>query len=143
MYSARESIYSALFAKLQGVGGFTTVSRRLKHWGDVPSGDQPALYMAQRKEHAATTPGLETVFELHVDLYLYANTQGDASLSPSTILNPLIDAVLAAINFDPITNKQTLGGLVEYCVVDGEIATDEGVLGDQGVVIIPIVMKSL
>ncbi len=143
MYTPREQIYAALFAKVAAAANFTTISRRLKHWADVPAGDQPALFMAQRKEIAQTVPGLQTVFVMHVDLYLYANTGGDSTTSPSTILNPLLDSVLASIAFDVVTNKQTLGGLVQYCVVDGEIATDEGVLGNQGVAIIPIQMKSL
>lgn len=143
MFSTREAIYSALYAKLSQAAGFETVSRRLQHWTDVAASAQPALFQAQVDETAQTTPGLNSVFVLRVDVYLYANTQGDASLSPSTILNPLIDATLAAIAPEPISGKQTLGGLVEYCVVDGRLVTDEGVLGNQGVCIIPIVMKSL
>jgi hypothetical protein len=145
MFNAREAIYSALFAKVSQAATFETVSRRLQHWTDVSAGAQPALFQAQVDETAHTSPGpgLPTTFILRVDLYIYANTQGDATLSPSTILNPLIDAVLATLAFEPVSNKQTLGGLVDYCVVDGRIVTDEGVLGNQGVCIIPITMKSL
>jgi hypothetical protein len=143
MFNSRETIYAALFAKVSQAANFETVSRRLQHWTDVSASAQPALFQAQIDETSQTVPGLDTVFVLRVDLYVYANTQGDSSLSPSTILNPLIDAVLATLAFDPISNKQNLGGLVEYCVVDGRIVTDEGVLGNQGVCIIPIVMKSL
>jgi hypothetical protein len=143
VFNSREAIYAALFAKVSQAANFETVSRRLQHWTDVSASAQPALFQAQIDETSQTVPGLDTVFVLRVDLYVYANTQGDSSLSPSTILNPLIDAVLATLAFDPISNKQNLGGLVEYCVVDGRIVTDEGVLGNQGVCIIPIVMKSL
>lgn len=143
MFNTREAIYSALFAKVSQAAAFVTISRRLQHWTDVSSNLQPALYQAQVDETAQTVPGLDTPFVLRVDLYIYANTAGDSTLSPSTLLNPLIDAVLNSIAFDKVTNKQTLGGMVEYCVVEGKIQTDEGVLGDQGVVIIPIVMKAL
>jgi hypothetical protein len=145
MFSSREAIYAALFAKVSQAAQFATISRRLQHWTDVSPGAQPALYQAQVDETAHTQPGpgLPTTFLLRVDLYIYANTQGDATLSPSTILNPLIDAALAAIAPNAVTGKQTLGGLVDYCQVDGRLVTDEGVLGDQGVCIIPIVMKSL
>lgn len=145
MFNTRESIYAALFAKVSQAATFVTISRRLQHWTDVAASAQPALFQAQVDETAHTTPGpgLPTSFILRVDLYLYANTGGDATLSPSTILNPLMDAVLNALAFEPNSGKQTLGGLVDYCVVDGRIQTDEGVLGNQGVVIIPIVMKSL
>jgi hypothetical protein len=141
MYNPRETIYAALFAKLAAVPGFTTYSRRLRHWTDVPSGEQPALFMAQREETVQTVPGLNSVSLMNVDVYLYANTS-DKSISPASILNPLIDAALLAVSFDAVTNKQTLGGLVEWTVVEGKLATDEGVLGDQAVCIIPIVMKA-
>lgn len=145
MFNAREAIYAALFAKFQNATNFVTISRRLQHWTDVPASAQPALFQAQVDETAHTTPGpgIPVTFILRVDLYLYANTSGDATISPSTILNPLIDAALAAIAPEPISGKQTLGGLVDYCYVDGRLVTDEGVLGNQGVCIIPIVMKSL
>lgn len=137
----REPIYAALFAKLRAVDGFVTVSRRLKLWGDVPQSEQPALFMAQRRETVTTTPGLNPVWVFSVDVYLYAHTQGDANISPGSIINPLIDAITAALAPDPVSNKQTLGGLVQHAWVDGTIETDEGVLGDQGVAVIPITIK--
>lgn len=137
----REAIYSALFAKLQGVAGFVTVSRRLRMWADVSPAEQPALFQAQRRESIATTPGLNKVITMEVDVYLYAHTGGDRTKSPSETINPLLDAVLAALAPDPITNKQRLGGLVEHCWVEGSVETDEGLLGDQGVAILPVIIK--
>lgn len=137
----REPIYAALFAKLQAVDGFVTVSRRLKHWADVPPVEQPALFMAQKRETVTTTPGLNPVWVFSVDVYLYAHTQGDANLSPGAILNPLIDSITAALAPEVVSNKQTLGGLVQHAWIDGSIETDEGVLGEQGVAIIPVTIK--
>jgi hypothetical protein len=136
----REAIYSALFDLLKGAAEFQTASRRLKHWSDVPAADQPALFQAQRREIVEGEPGLPRIHMLHVDAYIYANT-GDSDLSPGEFLNPLLDAIEAALAPNPITNKQQLGGLVEHVWVEGEIETDEGTLGDQGVCIVPIVIK--
>ena len=137
----REQIYSALFAKLQAVAGFVTVSRRLRHWDDVPQAEQPALFQAQKRESVSTEPGLNPVWLLSLDLYIYARTGEDRDESPATVINPLVDAVLETLAPDPITNKQTLGGLVQHAWVEGTIETDEGVLGEQGVAIIPIIIK--
>jgi hypothetical protein len=137
----REPIYSALFAKISQIEGFNTVSRRLKHWDDVTPSEQPALFQSQKSEAVSTVPGMNPVWEFHLDLYLYARSSGDPFSSPAIILNPLIDSVVAALAPDPISNKQTLGGLVQHCWIEGAIETDEGVLGDQAVAIIPIVMK--
>jgi hypothetical protein len=136
----REAIYSALFDKLSNAAEFITVSRRLKHWSDVAAADQPALFQAQRREIVEGEPGLPRMHLLHVDAYIYAST-GDPDASPGEMINPLLDAIEAALAPDPITNKQRLGGLVEHVWVEGEIETDEGTLGDQGVCIVPLVIK--
>jgi hypothetical protein len=136
----REPIYAALFAKLAAAANFTTASRRLKHWSETPTADQPALFMAQRSEHAnPRPPGLPTVWDLHVDAYVYVTTT-DKSIAPGTLLNPLLDALVASIAPD-YSGKQTLGGLVQHCWIEGDIKTDEGTLGDLAVAIIPISMK--
>lgn len=139
----RELIFSTLFERFRGIDGFVTISRRLKHWDDVPVTEQPALFQTQKSEVVSTVPGLNQVSDLQVDVYLYARTSGDPSSSPATILNPLVDAIFTALKPDPISNKQTLGGLVQHCWIEGSIETDEGVLGDQGVAIIPIVIKAV
>lgn len=138
---SREAIYAALFDKLGASAGFVTKSRKLKHWSDVTASEQPALFQAQKSESAATVPGQPTQWNYMVDVYLYANTGGDPNVAPSQILNPLIDAIVAAMAPEPISNKQTLGGLVQHAWIEGAIETDEGVLGDQAVAIIPVAMK--
>jgi hypothetical protein len=138
----REPIYAALYARIAAAAGFKTISRRLRHWDDVPQGDQPAMFMAQKSESVSTTPGLPSVSVMAVDVYIYAHTQGDKTIAPGTILNPLLDAVVGALAPDPITNKCTLGGLVQHAWIDGTIETDEGVLGDQAVCVIPITIKT-
>lgn len=139
----REPIYAALFAKLQAAASFKTTSRRLKHFSDVPAIDQPALYVAQRSESATTVPGQPTVWTMNVDVYLYVNNRGDQNVIPSTLINPLIDAVAASLAPNPIDNKCTLGGLVQHAWIEGQIQTDEGVLGDQAVAVIPVVIKAV
>ena len=137
----REAIYAALFARLQASATFKTTSRKLLHWVDVPAVQQPALFQAQRNETAATVPGQPTVWQFQVDVYIYVHTQGDKSLAPSQIINPLVDAVVALLAPNPIDNKCTLGGLVQHAWIEGAIQTDEGTLGDQAVSIIPIILK--
>lgn len=137
----REAIYSALFAKLQSSASFATASRRLRHWDDVPAAEQPAIFQAQKREQVSTVPGQPPVWVLAVDVYLYARTGGGLNDSPATTLNPLLDALELALAPDPISNKQTLGGLVQHAWIDGSIETDEGVLGEQAVAIVPITIK--
>lgn len=139
MYS-RESIYQALFDSLKEIGGLN-VERRLRHWDDVPSEEQPYLGISQAKETADTVTGLPTAWLWQLDLYLYTTTMSPDT--PSTKLNTFLDAICAKINtVHPVTGKNVLGFPVDvqYCRVQGTIETDEGTLGDQAVAIIPVVI---
>jgi hypothetical protein len=134
----REPIYAALFAMVSGVTGLSTASRRLRHWADVPATDQPALFQVQKGETVTERRGLPPKRQFSVELFIYARSGGEANDLPSQILNPLLDGIEAALAPDPGAEVQTLGGLVAHAWIAGRIETDEGVLGDQAVAIVPI-----
>jgi hypothetical protein len=133
----REPIYAALFALVSTAANFVTVSRRLRHWTDVGAAEQPALFLIQKSENAEERRPLPVKWRATVDLYVYAQAP-DELTAPATIINPLLDAVEAALAPDPVTHVQTLGGLVQHCWIAGRITTDEGVLGGQAVAIVPL-----
>ncbi|BCA57685.1 hypothetical protein [Sphingomonas sp. HMP6] len=132
----REPIYAALFALVSGGPGLVTTSRKLLHWNDVPPSSRPALFMAQKREGASQRTGLPTVWNLHVDLYLYVSTQGD--VAPGSALNPILDAIASALDTHPVRGPQSLGGLVQWARIEGSIETDEGTLGQDAVAIVPV-----
>jgi hypothetical protein len=134
----REPIYEALFAVLSAIPNLVTTSRRLQHWSDVPAASQPALFQSQKKELQVPKKGFPAKVTLQCDIYLYVNTGNDLSVTPATTINPLMDAIEAALAPNPATGVQTLGGTVSHCWIEGEIMSDEGVLGPQGVLIIPV-----
>jgi hypothetical protein len=137
---AREPIYAALFELVAGAAGFVTAERRLRHWSDVAPAEQPALFMTRKSETAAVKAlGAPLVWTLNVELYLYAHSS-DPRLSPASVLNPLIDAVEDALAPSPTTGLQDLGlaAMVQHAAIAGKIETEEGVLGDQAIAIIPI-----
>jgi hypothetical protein len=137
----REPIYEAVFALLANAAGFATASRRLRHWSDVAAVEQPALFLAQKSETAEQNRGLPTKWLCDVDAYVYCHAP-DELTAPTTILNPLLDAIEAALapfaGGDIAVNAQTLGGLAYQAWIDGKIETDEGTLGGQSVAIVPI-----
>ena len=133
----REPIYVALFALLQGIPGVVTVSRKLKHWNDVPAEAQPALFQAQRSEVHQVVTGAPNKALLTLDLYVYVRTTGDDS--PSTKLNNVLDGIFTALAPSPINGRTNLGiAGVEWVKIEGTIETDEGTLGDQAVAIVPV-----
>jgi len=133
----REPIYAALFGLLASAAPFATASRRLRHWSDVAAVEQPALFMAQKSETAEQRPGLPAKWLCDVELYIYCHAPDERG-APAGILNPLLDAVEAALAPDTVTNIQTLGGLAYQACISGKIETDEGTLGGQSVAIVPI-----
>jgi hypothetical protein len=134
----REAAYAALFARIASTPGLVTASRRLRHWTDVAHTEQPALFQVQKRETVTERRGLPPVRRLSVELYLFASVNGDRGTAPSQVLNPMLDAIEAALLPDAGHAVQTLGGLVEHAWIAGRIETDEGVLGDQAVAIVPV-----
>ena len=137
---AREPIYAALFGLVADAANFVTTSRRLRHWSGLTAAEQPALFMRQKAERAVVaTPGAPTVWTLVVELYVYAHAS-NPYVAPATVLNPLIDGVETALAPLPATGLQNLGlpAAVQHAYIAGKIETDEGVLRDQAVAIIPV-----
>jgi hypothetical protein len=153
MNVTRESIYAAVFAKFSALswtpgiantpGAFVQVSRRLRHWSDVPVEQMPALFQVQTKEMTKQQRGLPTQWTLGIELYLYVgtNTQMDDTVTPSLLLNPILDAVDNALRPDnQALGTCTLGGLVSHAWIAGAIETSEGNLGSIEAAIVPIEM---
>ncbi|WP_026259376.1 hypothetical protein [Uliginosibacterium gangwonense] len=136
----REAIYSTLWSRVSQLPGFVTASRRLRHWADVDSLAQPALFMVQGSEEVVTLTGEPSRWRMTAKFYLYARTDGD--IPAGVVLNPLLDSVCVAVSdFNPITGRSTLPVEgVSHCRVEGVIQTDEGSLGDQAVAIVPVVI---
>lgn len=136
----REPIYAALFGLLETAADFTVAERRLRHWSSVSPAEQPALFMAQKTELASVKAlGAATVWTLAVDVYVYVHSS-DPYLAPASVLNPLIDAVEAALAPSAATGLQDLGlpAMVQHAYISGKVETDEGVLGDQAVAVVPV-----
>lgn len=149
----RENIYAALFARISAatwpaipISGATTwasASRKMQGWAEVPPGNMPALFQTQVSERVKRDPGKPPVWTLMVELRVYvahlANT--DQSVIPTQQLNPILDAIQAAMEptfVDGDPQRCTLGKLVYDCKIVGEVKDFEGDLGDLGVLVIPV-----
>ncbi len=136
----RETIYAALWLLASGAWNFATASRRLRHWSDVSAVEQPALFMSEKGGLAhAKALGTPIVWTLYADFYIYAHSN-DPYMAPSTILNPLLDALEEALAPSPATGLQNLGlpQMVQHAYIAGKTETDEGVFGDQAIAIVPV-----
>lgn len=137
---SREPIYAALFVLAAGAADFATAERRWRHWSEVTPAEQPALFMRQKGELAKVKAlAAPPVWTLSVELCIYAHSS-DPYGTPASVLNPLVDAVAAALAAPAATGLQTLGlpQFVQHAYIAGRIATDEGALRDQAVAIVPV-----
>jgi hypothetical protein len=144
-YVTREQVAEALFALLtsSSPGVFVTTSRKFQMWSSVSKTQQPALFMREPTEKHINDAGPEPAIRVwHYEAYIYINTPLTAEVTPSSLLNPLIDAIDPAAGGvllpNLLTGHQTLGGLVYDCRLDGEILKEAGDLTGQGVAMIPI-----
>jgi len=137
---ARETIYAALYAQVTGAAAFVTTGRRLRHWNELTPAEQPALFLRQKMEVGAVPVlGAPTVWTLSVELHLYAHCS-DPYGPPATVLNPLLDAVEAALAPPPAIGVQNLGlpAMVQHACIAGKVTIDEGTLRDQIAAIVPV-----
>lgn len=150
----RETIFAALYARGSGArwtppvaemaATFQTKGRKLMDWNQVPAEGMPALFQTQTSQMVTQRRGLPPLVTLHAEWYVYVrtNAQMDSSVTPSQLLNPVLDALDAALAPDAtdptVGNVCTLGGLVSHAWIAGDIATSEGLFGDIEVAIVPI-----
>ena len=101
--ATREQIYSALFAKLQGISGLTTVSRRLANIQDVQPENFPAAYQIQEKQSAKYQGSVPTRTVLRAS-WLFYSYDTDPNGAPSIGLNNLV-AVWEAVVRDFVVRR--------------------------------------
>jgi hypothetical protein len=136
----REAIYGALWSAGSRAWSFASANRRLRHWSDVTPVEQPALFMSEKGGHAVVKAlGAPTVWTLFADFYIYVHSS-DPYAAPASILNPLLDSLEQALAPSPASGIQNLGlpDMVQHAYIAGKIETDEGVLGDQAIAIVPV-----
>lgn len=135
----RENIFNELLNQLSSVYNFNTVSRRLKHWQDVPVAQMPALFLAQQHETVTQTTRQPAILTLHSEIYIYVSTGTSQTINPFSILNPIVDAITNLFTASNYQNgNNSLNGLVHTCKLSGTIETDGGILGNIAVAIIPL-----
>lgn len=96
--------------------------------------------MSEKGGHAVTKAlGAPISWTLYADFYVYVHSS-DPYLAPAMLLNPLLDALEAVLAPSPATGIQNLGlpAMVQHAYIAGKVETDEGVLGDQAIAIVPV-----
>jgi|SRR6516164_3236448 hypothetical protein len=151
-----EPIFEALFVQLRAVRFTIPIgARSLLTWGDsarrvkpfsqVVPDLQPAAYQAEyitvwqpAKTPSAPSRGMPARRILHTTWIIYFRT--DFNQIGAKITQQIMDAVYPVLAPDTQDDVFTLGGLVEWCRIEGSVKVDTGDLDDQGQILIPLML---
>lgn len=116
-------------------------ARRLKLWSDVPAMSRPACFLFEGgQETYAWSESAAPKRALEVKLFIYLNARDPAAVGAS-LLNDVMDALdraLALSGADLVTGRNTLGGTVHHCRIDGKALKDPGDLDGDALLIVPV-----
>ena len=149
MNVSRESIAQALLALLQGVNANITLSaakfapgsiaRKGAVWSKTPPANQPAMYLIQVSEQASQVAAIAlTRWTLDFTLEIYATADASSAAVPDTLINGILDGIDLTLQPKPPYERQTLGGIVTNCWIDGEIIIGTGQIDTQLMMLVPV-----
>ena len=144
----REAIYTALVDQLSALKSgpnpsVVVVSRGFVVWDTADQ--QPAIYIVPVREVAQYSRGVPTKWTVHVELYVYVRWTDSVSAGVTQLSAVLdaIDNVLSPLgpNASPRAglSVNTLGGLADYCAIQGAVEISAGFLSkSQTVARVPL-----
>lgn len=122
---------------------FITKSRRVKLFAEVPGDQQPACFQAEHGSVEAQTTNLPYKTVLEANWIIYQCVGRDPAGLGAVENNLILGGVrrsLAPLPSDQgfMDNRNTLGGLVHHCFIQGRLFKDPGDLDAQGMMVVPI-----
>lgn len=139
----REDIAATLFALTDPLGQFKTRSRRIIPIAQVTAAQMPALFQMQDDESVIKDQRtLAGMYASMMRFYwiIYASSPQDQKTAPSSILNPLVDAVLATL--PPSNVPFVVDGVACPLAWDaGKVNYIEGIVVGTSVAEIPVVIS--
>jgi hypothetical protein len=146
----RETQADALFqwltqTQMGGQPAFITTSREFQPWDQVIEALQPALFLVDGNELAGQQGSYgETKWKNRFVAFIYCTHAVGASPA-AALINNLLDAVDTRM-LPPWQDggRQTLGGIVPHCYIDGEVLKTVGNTADdrQSIAVIPITIDT-
>jgi hypothetical protein len=142
MSSSREGALTALVTLLASAYSWTTgPQRRLKLWTDVSMASRPACFVFEGGyETYSWDVGAIAKRVIELKLFIYLNAK-DPNVIGASLLNDVTDAldeIFTLQGSDQLLGRNTLGGLVYSCRIDGRIMKDPGDLDGDALLIVPI-----
>lgn len=140
--SARETAITALKTHVAGAYAWKTgPARRLKLWSDVSFSWRPACYLFEGGEDVyAWTETARPKRIIDVKVFIYLNAKA-SSIVGAALLNEVMDALDVAFvpkGADELLGRNTLGGAVYQCRIEGKVLKDPGDLDGDALLVVPV-----
>lgn len=117
-------------------------SRRVQLFNDVPMDQQPYVCQAEHGEQIQQTSNLPYKRIFEASWIIYQASANDENVAGAILNNKILDAIQAALApkvADPgYPNRNTLGGLVYHCFLDGIILKVPGDIDNQAMMVVPV-----
>jgi len=122
---------------------FLETSRRVKLFNEVPSNMQPACYQAEHGNDEGQKTGMPTMVTININWIIYQCAGKDKKAVPAKLNSAILKGVRKALQPTPqdpgfYEKKNTLGGLVHHCFIQGRVFKDPGDIDGQGMMVVPI-----
>jgi hypothetical protein len=115
--------------------------RRLKLWSDVPAMSRPACFLFEGgQETYSWSESAAPKRAIEVRLFIYLNAK-DPAVAGAALLNDVLDSLdgaFALSGADLAIGRNTLGGAVHHCRIDGKALKDPGDLDGDALLIVPV-----
>ena len=146
MTVTRKAIAAALLKQLNVGDQFAATGRRDNKPEQAASPERPGIFLLKPREvysYGADQHGVPPVREFHYQALMYTDIGSDQTAVPADLVDDLLDVIDAALApgfVDQVNNggRQTLGGLVYDCRVEGDVELAPGDVQGKGMVLIPI-----
>lgn len=143
--ATRKAIAAAILAKLTAGGQFPVNGRRDAAPEQAASPGSNGLFLIKPREVYSFNQdrGTPPVRELQFHALIYVDFGTDKAVVPADVFDDLLDicdAALAPTMTDQFANggRQSLGGLVYDCRIEGELELAPGDISAKGIAMVPI-----
>lgn len=138
----RKAVAAALLTLLTPAGSpffAGNTGRRLRNPENSAQPGQPGVYVIKPHEKFDRSKSLlPAKRDMNFLAVIYTDVGADENAIPADVIDDLVDYVEAQLAPDTITGRQTLGGLVQSVVIDGDANFSPGDETGKGETVIPI-----
>ena len=143
MAVSREAVMEALFTLLQTMsvkGMKFNFSRRFYMWDKVAGSAMPYVILTKSKESypARVASGLPPKRTMDLEINIYISTGKNQQAIPDQDVEKIMDALDVVMLPAPGSDVLTLGGLVDYCHIEGDAMLIPGDIDGVGHMMIPL-----